>query len=307
MSKISLEGANSNTFANIFTFFGYPLSRELDGEVDVVMMGVPYDLATTARPGTRYGPTGVRQASSQLRWEKTRWPWRFALDDVLSIIDYGDLDYEPGVHSDMADGVTAEAAKILAAGKKLVTVGGDHFISLPLLRAVKEIHGQVALLHFDAHVDNEQSEGQYNHGTVFHHAEQEGLVDPASTVQVGIRTEYDYDDHPFKVLHASWCNNQLAEDIAEEIYRTVGSGPVYLSFDIDCLDPAYAPGTGTPVTGGLTTDKALQILRALGRLDIVAVDLMEVAPAYDHAEITSLAASTLLLEMLYLLASRRAV
>lgn len=305
MPTSNLFGAESNTFSNIFTYLGLPLSRELAAELDAVVMGVPYDLATTGRSGTRFGPTGIRQASSQLRWEAKRFPWRFALSERFKVQDYGDLDFEEGNSDEMLALVQAHASRILAAGKKLVTLGGDHFISLPLLRAVHETYGQVALLHFDAHTDTEASDAKYNHGAMFYHADKEGLYDPAASVQVGIRTEYDYDTHTMTVLDASWVNNHSTEQVIERIKSVIGERPVYLSFDIDCLDPAFAPGTGTPVAGGLTSDRALQIIRSLGDLNIVGMDLMEVSPAYDHADVTSLAAATLVLEMLYLLASQK--
>ena len=293
----------TNTYANIFSFMGFPLNRTLEENVDAVVMGVPYDLATSARPGTRYGPNGIRQASSQLRWEEKRWPYHFSLADKLNVIDYGDIDFDIGKHEQMVEKVEKEAGKILAAGKKLLTFGGDHYVTLPLLRAAAKQHGKLALIHFDAHTDNETGfEGHY-HGSMFHHAPIEGLIDPDKTVQIGIRTEYDYDNHPFTVLDASWVNNHRIEDTVQRIRKTVGDTPIYLSLDIDCLDPAYAPGTGTPVAGGLSSDKTMQILRALEGLNIVAMDVMEVAPAYDHADITSLAGATIALEMLYMIAA----
>ncbi len=301
----TLFGLGGNTYANIFTYMGLPLSRDLSDDVDAVVMGVPYDLATTGRSGTRFGPTGIRQASSQLRWEEKRWPWRFSLADKLKVIDYGDITFDDGDSDDMMETVVAEASKIMAAGKTLLTLGGDHFITLPLLRAAHQQFGKVALLHFDAHTDNEKNDGKYNHGSMFYHAPTEGLIDSDKSIQIGIRTEYDYDNHPFTVLDAAWSNTHSAEDIVAKIKATVGDSPVYLSFDIDCLDPAYAPGTGTPVAGGISSDKAMQIIRALGDLNIVAMDLMEVAPAYDHADITSLAGATLALEMLYMMAAKR--
>ncbi len=284
---------------------GLPLSRDLNDQVDAVVMGVPYDLATSGRSGTRFGPTGIRQASAQLRWEEKRWPWSFSLAEKLHVIDYGDLNFDDGNSDDMIELATAEASKIMAAGKTLLTLGGDHFITLPLIRAAHKHYGKVALLHFDAHTDNEESDLAYNHGSMFYHAPREGLIDPEHSVQVGIRTEYSQGDHPFTVLDAAWANNHSVEEILERIRSVVGDLPVYLSFDIDCLDPAYAPGTGTPVAGGLTSDKALQIIRGLQGLNIVAMDLMEVAPAYDHAEITSLAGATLALDMLHVIAANK--
>ncbi len=307
MSNQNLFGAGANTYANIFTYMGIPLSRDLSDQVDAVVMGVPYDLATSGRSGTRFGPAGIRQASSQLRWEEKRWPWTFSLAEKLRTIDYGDLSFDDGDSDDMMDLVAREAGKIMAAGKTLLTMGGDHFITLPLLRAAAKQYGKLALVHFDAHTDNEESDLAYNHGSMFYHAPREGLIDTGKSIQIGIRTEYDYDNHEFEVLNAPWANTHSAEEIVERIRARVGEVPVYLSFDIDCLDPAYAPGTGTPVVGGLTSDKAMQVLRALQGLNIVAMDLMEVAPAYDHAEITSLAGATIALEMLYLVAANQSV
>lgn len=303
MSDSTLFGAGSSTYANIFTYMGLPLSRDLGEQVDAVVMGVPYDLATTGRSGTRFGPTGIRQASAQLRWEEKRWPWTFGLADKLHVIDYGDLDFIDGNHAAMVEKVVAEAGRIVAAGKTLLTLGGDHYISLPLLRATSKHHGKLALLHFDAHTDTEQNHGDYNHGAMFFQAQNEGLIDAGKSIQVGIRTEYDYDKHDFTVLDAPWANAQTAEEIVGRIRETVGDSAIYLSFDIDCLDPAFAPGTGTPVAGGLSSDKAMQVIRALQGLNIVAMDVMEVAPAYDHAEVTSLVAATLALEMLYMVAA----
>jgi len=306
MSNSDLFGGGfTNTYANIFSFMGFPLSRELHDSVDAVVMGVPYDLATSARSGTRYGPNGIRQASSQLRWEGKRWPYTFSLADKLNVIDYGDVDFDLGKHEQMVENVEREAGKILAAGKKLLTLGGDHYITLPLLRAAHKQHGKLALIHFDAHTDNETGFDGHYHGSMFYHAPIEGLINPDKTVQIGIRTEYDYDSHPFTVLDASWVNNHRVEDTVKRIRKIVGDTPVYLSLDIDCLDPAYAPGTGTPVAGGLSSDKTMQILRSLEGLNIVAMDVMEVAPAYDHAEITSLAGATIALEMLHLIAASK--
>ena len=305
MLDSKLLGKDSNTYANIFTYMGLPLTRELDETVDAVVMGIPYDLATSGRSGARFGPTGIRQASSRLRWEEKRWPYTFSLEEKLSVVDYGDLHFSHGNHDEMVDTVVSEASKILSAGKMLLSFGGDHFITLPLLRAAAKQHGKLALIHFDAHVDNEEGFDGYYHGSMFHHAPKEDLIDSDKTIQIGIRTEYDLASHPFSVLDADWSNDHSAGEIAQRIREVVGDSPVYLSFDIDCLDPAYAPGTGTPSPGGLTTNKAMQILRALKGLNIVAMDLMEVAPAYDHAEITSLAAATLGLEMLHMVAASK--
>ncbi|MGK0500543.1 MAG: agmatinase [Oceanicoccus sp.] len=294
-----------NTYGNIFSFMDLPLSRDYTMEVDAVVMGVPYDLATTGRSGTRLGPNAIRQASAQLRWEKARYPWTFALQKHLTAIDCGDIIFEDGNSHELADLVTQQATDIFTGGKALLTLGGDHFITLPLLRACHKVHGPVALIHFDAHTDDEAREDIVNHGSMFYHAPREGLIDSSKTIQVGIRTEYNYQQHPFSVINGSEANNLSIGEIVSRIKNTVGDGPVYLSFDIDCLDPAYAPGTGTPVAGGISSDRALQILRGIKDLNIVGMDVVEVAPAYDHAEITALAGATIALEMLYMLASKK--
>lgn len=284
---------------------GLPLSRELSDAVDAVVLGIPYDLATSGRSGTRLGPSGIRQASAQLRWEEKRWPWTFHLADKLKCIDYGDICFTDGDSDDMLAQLGEAADTIFAANKTLLSFGGDHFLTLPLLRAAAKHHGEMALIHFDAHTDTEASEAKYNHGSMFYHAPKEGIINTDKSIQIGIRTEYDYENHPFQVLDASWVNEHSLEQVVEQIKARVGDMPVYLSFDIDCLDPAFAPGTGTPVSGGLTSDRALQILRSLQGLNIIAADVMEVAPAYDHAEVTSLAGATIALEILHIIAAGR--
>ena len=197
------------------------------------------------------------------------------------------------------------ANELIAAGKTLLSFGGDHYVTLPLLRAHAKHHGELALIHFDAHTDDYDQGGKFDHGTMFHHAQVEGLIDASASVQVGIRTTHDYDNTPFNVLGADYVNDATADEVIETIRQTVGNRRIYLTFDIDCLDPAYAPGTGTPVCGGLTSDKALKILRGLQGLDIVGMDVVEVCPAYDHGEITALAGATVALELLYLQTFRK--
>jgi len=287
-------------------FLELPVTRELSEDSDVAILGVPYDLATTGRAGTREGPMGVRRASWQMSWEARRWPWRFALGDRLKAFDYGDVIFDPGNSQQMVDELQRDARTLLAAGKTVLSLGGDHYISLPLLREHFEAHGRISLVHFAAHTDTEPIEGSFNHGSMFREALAEGLLDPAHSVQIGIRTEYEYDEHPFKVLDAAWVNLHSARETGEAIRRVTGNTPVYVSFDIDCLDPAFAPGTGTPVPGGISTERALEILRELVGCNLVGMDVVEVAPAYDHAELAALAAATIALELLYVKAAEPA-
>jgi agmatinase len=288
-------------------FLELPVTRDLSElRVDVAILGVPYDLATTGRSGTREGPLGVRRASWQISWEARRWPWRFALRDRLGVIDYGDVIFDPGNHQQMVDVLQQDARTLLEAGVTILSLGGDHYISLPLLREHFRAHGPISLVHFDAHSDTEPIEGSFNHGSMFREALQEGLLDPARCVQIGIRTEYEYEDHPFTVLDAAWVNLHSASETGRAIRRLIGETPTYVTFDIDCLDPAFAPGTGTPVPGGISTERALEILRELVGCNLIGMDVVEVAPAYDHAELAALAAATIALELLYVKAATRA-
>jgi agmatinase len=174
-----------------------------------------------------------------------------------------------------------------------------------LLREHAKKHGPVAIIQFDAHTDTERKPDQYDHGTVFFHAVNEGLVVPERSVQIGVRTEYIRDDHRFTVLDAGWVMDHRTADVFSEIKRVVGDHPAYVTFDIDCLDPAFAPGTGTPVVGGLTTDSSLKIIRGLVGCNLIGMDIVEVSPPYDHAELTALAAATISLEILYVFATNR--
>ena len=289
-------------FANIFSFLSRPLSRDIEA-ADVVVMGVPYDLATSGRSGARLGPTGIRQASINLSWEEKRWPWRFDVFERLKVIDYGDVCFDTGDSEGMIASLQSHADQVIGAGKTLISLGGDHFIALPLLRSHEKKYGKLSLIHFDAHTDTEASDVKYNHGSMFYHAVKEQIVDPTGSIQIGIRTEYEQASHPFEVLDAGFVSEASTAEIVQAIKKRLNGGPAYISFDIDCLDPAYAPGTGTPVAGGMTTVQILNILRGLVGENIVGMDLVEVAPAYDHADITSLAAATIVLEVLYVLAA----
>ena len=296
---------DSSFYANVFSFMGLPLTRDLDDHsVAAVVMGIPYDLGTSGRAGARGGPRAVRQASANLRWEEQRWPWRFCLADRLRAVDYGDVEFNWGDSAGMLAAVEECAARITGAGKTLVSVGGDHFVTLPLLRGHARTHGRLALVHFDAHTDSYEDGGEYNHGCMFHRAPREGLIDAARSVQVGIRTDYERSTHEFEVIDAYRANEQPVAETVRAIRERVGDHPAYLTFDIDCLDPAYAPGTGTPVVGGLSTSRVLQILQGIADLNIVGFDVVEVSPPYDHADITALAGASLALQFLYMRASR---
>ncbi|MEX6211852.1 agmatinase [Providencia huaxiensis] len=295
---------DNSLVSNAFGFLRFPLNfQPYSSDAQWVITGVPFDMATSGRAGSRHGYAAIRQVSTNLAWESHRWPWKFKLTERLKVVDCGDVVFAFGDVQDMCDKLQAHTEKLLESGKRCLTFGGDHFVTLPLLRAHAKHFGKMALVHFDAHTDTYGNGSQYDHGTMFYHAPKEGLIDPTRSVQIGIRTEHD-SDNGFTVLDAAQVNDRGVDDMIAQIKDIVGDMPVYLTFDIDCLDPAFAPGTGTPVVGGLTSDRALKLLRGLQPLNIVGMDLVEVAPAYDQSEITALAAASIALEMLYIQASK---
>ncbi len=291
-------------YAGVRSFMRRRYSRDLNG-VDVVVSGVPLDIATTFRSGARLGPAAMRAASVQLN--ERLYPWGFGPCEHLSVIDYGDCVLDMHRPATIHEAIANHARGILASGATMLTLGGDHYITYPLLRAhVERLGRPVALVHFDAHCDTwaDDEPDSLNHGSMFYKAVREGLVDPARSVQVGIRTWND-DFMGIEVIGADAVHERGPEAIARRIAEVVGDAPAYLTFDIDCLDPAFAPGTGTPVPGGLSMAQAQAILRRLLPLNVIGMDVVEVAPAYDHAEITALAAAHVAAEMLCLLAARR--
>jgi agmatinase len=291
------------TYAGVTSFMRRKYVTDLQG-VDVAVTGVPLDTATTNRPGTRFGPRGIRNASTIMAWEK---PYGMAFDpfDKLAVADVGDCFFDHGKPDAVPDAIEAHASNIIEQGPALLTLGGDHFISYPLLKAHAKKHGApLTLLHFDAHSDTWGDEDdRIDHGTMFYWAAKYGIVDPASSVQIGLRTE-NPDTMGFNIIDAPRVHQIGVEAVVAEARRHLGDKPVYVTFDIDCLDPSCAPGTGTPVCGGLTTHQAMSILRGLAGINVVGMDVVEVAPAYDVAEITSLAAAHIAMELLYLYASR---
>lgn len=292
--------------SNNFGFLRLPLNFvPQQSDADWVITGVPFDASVSGRTGARFGAEAIRRASVNLAWEHCRFPWNFDVRERLKIVDCGDLVYSYGDNQDFVKQLEAHTSSLLQAGKRCLTLGGDHFITLPLLRAHAKHFGKLAMIHFDAHTDTYENGSCYDHGTMFYHAPKEGLIDAKRSVQIGIRTEFDR-QLDFTVLDAPLVNDLTVDEVVQHIKEAVGTElPVYLTFDIDCLDPAFAPGTGTPVCGGLSTDKVLKILRKLSDVNIVGMDVVEVSPAYDKADITALAGATIALEMLYLQGSKK--
>jgi len=290
---------DQDTYCGALSFLRRPYGKDVAG-CDAVVAGVPYDLAVTNRPGTRFGPRAIRTASASLAWGGGPWRWAFDPTERLTIRDWGDMRIDHGRPDRAAAAIEAQAAEILSAGGKLLCLGGDHFVTYPLLKAHAARHGPLALLQFDSHSDTwAEPDQRIDHGTMFYHAARDGVIDAAHSVQIGIRSG-NPDSHGFTVLDADYMIETPVPEIVARIEAVTAGRPVYLTFDIDCLDPAFAPGTGTPVCGGPTSQRAERILTALTGLHIVGADVVEVSPPYDHAEITALAGATVAMNLLCL-------
>ena len=250
------------------------------------------------------GPAAIRAASVQLA-ELKAFPSGLDLYQELAFIDYGDCYLDYGYPGNVVDKIVEHTRTILAADVMAVSLGGDHFVTYPLLRAHVEKHGPLSLLHFDAHCDTWPDDGKrLDHGSMFARAVAEGLVIPEQSVQVGLRTHND-ETLGFHILDAPWVHETGVGATVARIVEILGRQKTYLTFDIDCLDPAFAPGTGTPVAGGLTSHQALSIIRGLGNVNFVGMDLVEVAPAYDNAEVTAINGATIVHDFLCLVAQRK--
>jgi agmatinase/guanidinopropionase len=304
-------GSDLEPFHGIPTFMRLPASRDLEG-VDLAIVGIPFDSGTTYRGGTRFGSRKIRESSLLL------WGYNQILGvmpaEALAMVDYGDVSVVPVDIVATMGQIAEEVAGILGQGTTVVALGGDHSITLPLLRAHAAKHGPLAVVHYDSHPDTWKREfdGQpYSHGTPFRRAIEEGLIDTSAYVQVGIRgpTSGPEDLADAVEMGANTLTIGRVFDmgipaVIDEMRTTVGERPVYVSLDIDAVDPAYAPGTGTPEVGGLSSYQILQLVRGLQGLDLVGFDLVEVSPPYDHGEITSILAANLVFEFLSLVALR---
>ena len=299
-----LGGNEMPRFGGIATMMRLPHCADAAG-LDVAFVGVPFDVGTSNRAGARFGPRQIRTESCLIR--PYNMATRAAPFDSLQVADIGDVAINTFNLEKSVAIIEQAYDAILAQDCKPLTMGGDHTISLPILRALKKQYGPVGIVHVDAHADiNDHMFGErIAHGTPFRRAIEEGLIEPARMVQIGLRASgYEADDFDWpreqgvRVVQAEECWYQSLKPLMEEVRTQLGAGPVYLTFDIDGLDPAYAPGTGTPEIGGLTVHQGLEIIRGCRGLDVVGGDLVEVAPAYDTSGNTALVAANLLFEML---------
>lgn len=309
MTKLNqpISGNDLARFSGPNTFMRLPQASSLEG-VDVAVLGVPMDIGTSWRSGTRFGPKQVRAESAMIR------PYNIqtgaAPFDALNVADVGDLAINTFSLPESLRIIQDSYRVILESGAIPMGIGGDHSMTLPILRAVAQRHGPVALIHVDAHADvNEEMFGEKEtHGTVFRRAYEEGLINPQKTYQIGLRgTGYSAEDFKeaagwgFQQFLAPELWHRSLSPLGAEIRRDIGEAAVYVSYDIDSLDPAYAPGTGTPEIGGLTSAQAMELIRAFRGLNIVGCDLVEVSPPYDPSGNTALTAANLLFELLCVL------
>jgi agmatinase len=297
-----MGGSLDATFGGVLSFMRRRYSRDLAG-VDAVVWGIPFDQAVSNRPGSRFGPSAIRRASAIFDGDP-QYPFGFDPFATLAVVDYGDASFDFTQPMRFEEAIEAQARAIIAGGAQLFSLGGDHFVTYPLLRVHAARYGPLALVQFDAHQDTWPDHGGISHGSFVARAVREGLVDPARSIQVGIRTVAP-EDCGIAIIHGHAIDTLGVAGVVARIRERVGEAPAYMTFDIDCLDPAFAPGTGTPVAGGLFSREALAILRGLGTVDFVGGDVVEVAPPYDHADITAIAGATVGLYYLGLLAARR--
>ena len=290
------------TYGGALSFCRRKYTRDLT-DVDIVVSGIPYDCAVTYRPGCRLGPRAIRAGSVQLT-ELKHFPFGFEPTEHLSVIDYGDCFIDPHEPTSVFNTIEAHADHIIASGAKMLTLGGDHSVAYPLLKAHAKKYGPIALIQFDAHCDTWADDGtRFDHGTMFARAANEGIIDVARSTQVGLRT-YNDSDYGFEILTSPWVHRNGIHAALDVALERAGDAPVYLSFDIDGLDPAFAPGTGTPVVGGLASWQGLEFVRGLEPLNLIGMDIVEVAPAYDHAEITAIAAASVAYDWLAVMAKK---
>jgi len=301
----ALRGAATDpTYAGALSFMRRRYSKDVEG-ADAVVLGIPFDAAVSNRPGARFGPQAIRRASAIFD-NDPQYPFARDLFEAMAVVDYGDVLLDYGNHQKTPGLIEETAAGIITSGAFLLSLGGDHFVTWPLLKAHAAKHGPLALVHFDAHQDTWDDDGErIDHGSFVARAVREGVIDAAHSIQIGIRTHAP-EDFGIRILHGYDVEDMGAQQIADTILAHIGNRPVYLTFDIDCLDPAFAPGTGTPVAGGPSSAKILSTLRKLGSLDIRGADVVEVAPAYDHADITAIAGASVAMYMLGLKAERLA-
>ena len=305
-----VDGMRVPRYAGLTTFARLP-RREDVSDYDIAVVGVPFDAGVTYRPGARFGPAAIRQASRLLR------PYNPALEinpfQQSQVVDAGDIACNPfDIEQALVD-IQGGVSELITEHRRGVFLGGDHTIALPILRALYLQHGPMALVHFDAHLDTWDTyfDAPFTHGTPFRRASDEGLIVKGQSAHVGIRGSLyapddliDDQELGFTIVHCRDFDRIGVDGILERVLARVGDAPVYVSIDIDVLDPAFAPATGTPEAGGMTSRELLGVVRGMQHTNVVGADIVEVSPAYDHAEITSVAAANLAYELISIMSSK---
>ncbi|WP_182421932.1 agmatinase [Aureimonas sp. ME7] len=301
--------ASDPTYAGALSFMRRRYTKDVSG-TDVAVWGIAFDASVSNRPGTRFGPQAIRRASAIFD-NDPQYPFHADFFEVLDVVDYGDclLDYRLPERAHLA--MRKEASELLEKTDFLLTLGGDHSITYPLLQAHAERHGKLSLVHFDAHQDTWPLAGdthgrpRVDHGSFVSAALRDGLIDPDTSIQIGIRTHAP-ETGGLEIVYGHEVEDLSSAEIAKRIYERTGGTNCYLTFDIDCLDVAFAPGTGTPVAGGPSSAKMLAVLHHLKNLDLKGADVVEVSPPYDHADMTAIAGSTVAVYILGILADKKA-
>ncbi|MCV2870500.1 agmatinase [Defluviimonas sp. WL0002] len=291
--------AYENAFAGATSFLRRTYTKDLTG-VDLAITGVPFDQAVSHRTGTRFGPRAIREASSLQPYDPPH-GWPTSPLEEMNVIDYGDVAFDYANVAEFPETLTRHIRTILAAGAGTVTLGGDHYITYPILKAYAEKFGPISVIHFDAHSDlwPDDNEARIDHGTMLYKAVKGGYVDAASSIQIGIRTTTE-DYLGVNVVTAREAHEKGVAAVVARAKEVVGDRPVYVTFDIDALDPAFAPGTGTPVWGGLASWQAAAMLRDLAGINMVGGDIVEVSPPYDTTGATAIAGAHIAYELICL-------
>ena len=291
-------------YAGVPSFMRRRYTKDLR-KADIAFTGIPFDHSMMNRPGSRYGPRAVREQSALLAWGAP-YRWSFNPFEEFDVVDYGDVGFDHGRLGEVPQRIQHHISEILAQGCASLSVGGDHFVTYPILKAYFEKFGPLSLIHFDAHSDTwEDSDAdRVDHGTMFYHAIQDGLIVPERSAQIGIRT-HNPDTWGMNIFDPDQVDDEGPEAIAGKVRDLVGDHSVYLTFDIDALDPAYAPGTGTPVTGGLGSKQVHRMLRSLAGIRLEGMDVVEISPPYDSGNITAIAGAEIACDLVALWGHRR--
>ncbi len=289
--------------SNLFGFMRFPIiiknKYSIKDIFNTIIIGIPCEISSTGKPGSKLAPNDIRKESIHLCWEKKKWPWKFKLNKYNKIIDGGDIIYKQGNIKNLNKKINKKINNLLKIKKNIIFIGGDHYITLPILKSYKNYYKKISLIHFDAHTDIYYDNNPYDHGSIIYQIKKEKIVSEKNIIQLGIRT-YINKKNKINIITAEKINKYPTNKTIKKIEKITNNLPTYLTFDIDCIDPSYTPGTGTPVVNGITIHKIFKIIRKLKKINIIGFDIVEVNPIYDKSGITSLTAANIILDLIYL-------